>query len=621
MLNRTRSFLRSVRFRLILTFIFLTGFPLVLAGTVVAVRTYASLEQQSLLYLQEVANRVGVQISELLEGEAHQLQLVSEISALAVLDKAAQEEILANLLFHQRNLQEIAFVDEFGDEQIRLSRTAIVLPGQLRNLAGQEPFQIPFTSGQAYFSSVQFDEDLQEPLVTVGFPLTNEQTGAIVAVLVGQLRFKSVWDLLAATALPEGSDVYVTSGDGQVIAHRNPAVVLQGCRHDLPPQDGRARGLNGEEVILTRTALTLGQQELLVVTEQSLAVALRPATDNLRITLVVTAIALLIAALLGYLFTRQIVRPIEVMAGAARRLARGEFPQPVAATRQDEIGQLALAFNQMSRQLRQTLDELRAEVQVRRQAEASLSAHTAELERTIKQLRNAQEQLLRQERLAVLGQLAGSVGHELRNPLGVIANALYYLRSLLLEMDGTAAQYLELIAQRVQEADKIVADLLNLSRTQPVQQDETSAQALIDAALARTAPAESVDVRVDVAAELPTLFVDAQQMGQVLTNLITNACQAMDDEGVLQISAHLRPAAQPAESAVAIAISDSGPGIDEEVLPKIFDPLFTTKPGGIGLGLAICRNLIEVNRGKLAVACEIGSGCTFTVILPVDRAG
>jgi PAS domain S-box-containing protein len=251
----------------------------------------------------------------------------------------------------------------------------------------------------------------------------------------------------------------------------------------------------------------------------------------------------------------------------------------------------------------QTARLLEAEQHHREIAETLVAARTRELEA-------AQERLIRQEKLAFLGQLAGGVGHELRNPLGVITNAIYFLRMILAETNETVQEYLDLIDNRVQEAEKIVADLLNLSRTKLAAKERVAVSALVAEILRRYPPPAQVTVKADIAQDGPVAVIDPQQIGQVLANLVSNAYQAMPAGGVLTISAH-------GEAAwVKLSIADTGLGMTSETMGKIFEPLFTTKAKGIGLGLAVSKNLVEVNGGTIEVESVEGQGTTFTLSLP-----
>ena len=259
---------------------------------------------------------------------------------------------------------------------------------------------------------------------------------------------------------------------------------------------------------------------------------------------------------------------------------------------------------------------------VRKRAEKALKEYSERLEEMVEErtqeLRDAQEQLVRREKLAILGQLAGGVGHELRNPLGVISNAVYYLKMVLTDADettATAREYLEMISAEVRNSTKIISDLLDLSRTRMPDREEIAVSELVAEVLEKQPPPEEVEATTEIAPDLPPVFVDPQQIGQVLGNLVVNACQAMKEGGALTISA------QAEEGQVSLSVADTGVGISEENMTKLFEPLFTTKARGFGLGLVTSRNLVEANGGSMEVESEEGKGSTFTVRLPLAGGG
>lgn len=249
-----------------------------------------------------------------------------------------------------------------------------------------------------------------------------------------------------------------------------------------------------------------------------------------------------------------------------------------------------------------------------KEAEERLETYSEKLEEMVKErtkeLKDTQEQLVRKERLVVLGQLAGGVGHELRNPLGVISNAVYYLKMVQPEADDTIREYLETISQEVNNSKEIISDLLDLSRTKPAERERIDVSDLINQVLDRHSPPDEVEVTTEIASDLPSMYVDSRQIGQVLSNLITNGYQAMTEGGELTIMAKAQ------KDKIFVSITDTGCGISKENMEKLFEPLFTTKAKGIGLGLALSNNLIWANGGKIEVESEEGKGSTFTVILP-----
>jgi len=241
------------------------------------------------------------------------------------------------------------------------------------------------------------------------------------------------------------------------------------------------------------------------------------------------------------------------------------------------------------------------DVTERKRAEQALQGYSERLEEMIEErtqeLREAQEQLVRREKLAVLGQLAGGVGHELRNPLGAIKNAAYFLNMVLEEPQPDVKETLEILSQEVATSEKIISSLLDFARTRPPMRRKVGLNDVVRAALSRTAVPEDVEVVSQLDEALPVILADPDQLAQVFGNIILNGVQAMfplsspphaggTKGGVVVKTEALSP------EGVTVSFTDTGVGIPEENLGKLFEPLFTTKAKGIGLGLAIVKALV-----------------------------
>lgn len=232
-------------------------------------------------------------------------------------------------------------------------------------------------------------------------------------------------------------------------------------------------------------------------------------------------------------------------------------------------------------------------------------------ERT-RELRAAQEQLLMQERLATLGRVAGSIAHELRNPLAVVRNASYYLQETARgRLQGRPLRHLEVIDEYVERANRAITTILDFTQARPTRPVRVSVRTLLDRAVVDAALPPGVDVLLDVQRRLPEVWVDDQQLTVVFRNLLTNAAQAMPHGGTVKVCGWRAP------GQVVVSVTDCGEGIAPEYVPRVFEPLFTTRRVGVGLGLAICRAFVEVNRGTIAIESELGKGTTVTLTLPV----
>lgn len=236
-------------------------------------------------------------------------------------------------------------------------------------------------------------------------------------------------------------------------------------------------------------------------------------------------------------------------------------------------------------------------------------------ERT-RELEEAQERLVRKEKLAVLGELSGSVAHELRNPLGIIKNSIYFLRLTQKMVDDKAKEHLGLIDREIKRSDRIIGELLDYAKEPTAQTEPVTATQVVDAALDLLEIPDVVKLVYepesfqDADGSPWQLQVDQGQIERVLGNLITNGCQAMPDGGTLTLEG------EADEHEVHLRIRDTGVGIEEDDLKKIFEPLFTRKIYGIGLGLPLSLRYVQMNGGRLDCESRLGEGTTFHLRLP-----
>jgi two-component system sensor histidine kinase HydH len=217
------------------------------------------------------------------------------------------------------------------------------------------------------------------------------------------------------------------------------------------------------------------------------------------------------------------------------------------------------------------------------------------------------------ERLATIGQFAAGIGHELRNPLGVVETSVFLLRQHLQregapELDPRVEKHLTKIGAEVKRATTTISDLLELARNRPLRRQPTSLQALLEGAVAAANLPAAVAVEVEVAPG-QTADLDADQLTRVLTNLLINASQATEGAGRIWMSA------VEAGGEVRIRVRDSGPGIPADIRHRIFEALFTTKAKGTGLGLALSKRILAAHGGTIELE-PAASGATFLIVIP-----
>jgi len=238
-----------------------------------------------------------------------------------------------------------------------------------------------------------------------------------------------------------------------------------------------------------------------------------------------------------------------------------------------------------------------------------------ERKKTEQIVKEMQEKVIRSEKLAALGKLAGIVGHELRNPLGAIRNSVYFLKLKLASamQDEKIKRHLDILDEEVTTSDKIITNILTFGRIKMPQLALVDIPEVIQASLEKLKVPADIEVSRQLEPGLPRIQADEDQLQQVFYNIMVNAIQAMSGGGRLTISAKMM------DEFIEFDFADTGEGILQENLKKIFEPLFSTRIPGTGLGLTVCQDIVEAHKGNISVESEKGKGTKFTIKLPVIK--
>ncbi len=349
----------------------------------------------------------------------------------------------------------------------------------------------------------------------------------------------------------------------------------------------------------------------------------------------------------SFLLSRVLVKPLKELVRLTQKISDGDFTQKIEVTSKNEIGQLISSFNKMIDRLRENQEDL--------------EKYLESLESTNKKLKQAQEELIRSEKLASIGRFAAGVAHEVGNPLGAILGYTSLLEGGEVSQEE-ARDYLKRIEKEIERINRIVRELLDFAKPSKVEANEIDVNKVIEQTLSLLSYQKgfkNIQTRLDLQPDLPKIRGNDSQLSQVFINIILNAVDAMPEGGFLTIRtdqlivedhfpsrykslypprrkgdpkeadySHLRkpdPLSviftkfSKGDRLVSIRISDTGIGIGREDIEKIFDPFFTTKAPdkGTGLGLSVSLRIIESMGGDIRVESEVGKGTTFEVYFPV----
>jgi signal transduction histidine kinase len=414
----------------------------------------------------------------------------------------------------------------------------------------------------------------------------------------------------------------------------------------------KGQGLSGDQILEKKEEFEGDEQAFLRIVNNALASEdkelarrksyVESAIANAVATIVITSIVIFIMSLvLGLFISRSISNPISKLKDAAIEIGRGDLSKRAQVESKDEVGVLAVSFNQMAdeiqkrneelqtmneelqsaneeleasnEELRSTTEELETSNEELQSATEELEASNEELRTTNEELEETQEKLIQQEKLAAVGQLAAGIGHELRNPLGVIKNAAYYIKTKIGTDDPKLNKHLTIVEREISISNRIISDLLEFSRNRSPSIAPSDINKVVDDALDVVEMPQDILLVKEFGTALPKAAVDANQMHQVFVNLGLNAVQAMTEGGQLKVSTRLKG------DYIEVEFNDTGCGVPEENLKKLFDPLFTTKAKGVGLGLAVTHGIIEKIKGSIEVKRKVEKGTIFVVKLPIER--
>jgi two-component system, NtrC family, sensor kinase len=497
-------------------------------------------------------------------------------------------------------ITDLSLIDASGHEVLRVSRLSLDEIGSRMDYS-KDPKFFEVSPNRPYRSAVYFRGG-SEPYMTISVRARN------ASVSVAEVNLKFIWDVVSRIKVGEHGQAYVVDGRGRLIAHPDISLVLrnidlsglpqvEAARTDTEgaPETQLARDIYGRKVLTANAAIAPLDWTMFV--ELPLDEAYAPLYTLILRVSVLILLGLLLAFIADLFLVRWIVQPLERLEKVVSTVRRTkDYSLRVDHKSNDEIGRLAAGFNDM-------LSEL-SEARERESAD--------------------QLELARASRLTTMGAMTASIAHEINQPLAAIAaNANAGLRWLArpspdIEEVHAALKRINTDAHR---AGEIIQSVRSIFKKAPQQGALVDVNAMIQEVLALVHGdliGHQVAVKTDLDRDLAPVRADRVQLQQVILNLITNAVEAMSTvEGRLRL---LSVATRRQEDeGVLIRVQDSGPGIEPGGTERIFDAFFSTKSSGMGMGLFICRSIVEAHGGHLWATSAESGGAVFNLVLPVGQ--
>ncbi len=316
---------------------------------------------------------------------------------------------------------------------------------------------------------------------------------------------------------------------------------------------------------------------------------------------------------ISYWVVGTVTDPIKRLSETVASFGDGHFGKTVSTGRADEIGKLVTGFNVMAEKLKKAYAEL----------EGRVEASNKELEIAYQMLKQKQEQLIRSEKMAALGQLSAGIAHEIRNPLTSIKIFIQSLEKEI-DLDENQEEDFRIIMKEIDRINENITRFLNFARPEEPLFQTINMSALVKNTvnlLAAKLRTSGIHLDISLPDEQPPVEGDPKQLAQVFLNLLLNAVEAMPQGGVLTISSAVKLSPDSQKEFLQLTIKDTGHGIPEKDRPYLFDPFFTTKTGGTGLGLSIVYSIVQKHHGRIEVESELGEGSSFILSLPIQKEG
>jgi signal transduction histidine kinase len=564
----------STRFALILASAAIL--PLVAYG-VVSIKSLQGGTRESVIAGNlNVAARAAEEIRRYISGHAEILKALAADLQDTNLEQWQQDRIVKNYVLEFQEYREITLFDENG-VTVATSRVDQPRVGVPENVAA--------TLDGVSMSPIRLDD---EGLPTALFAVQLRHLNQPAGWLVGEINLEEMWRMVDEIRIGERGFALVVSPEDTLIAHGDPdkkALIAQSHSMSNHPLVGGSSPTSSQEytddaaVRQLSVAAPIPQLDWTVIVEQPTSDAYAGAIALQDRLIVSIAVALCVMLAIGLLFGRRFIAPIFTLQRATQAVASGDLGTRVDIRTGDEFSDLGGAFNQMADRL-------------------------VEL----------QEDVKRQERQAMFGRIAAGLVHDLSHPIQNIGNSTQLL--LRDEVDAESrATFHRTIERELATLKRFLEDLRNVAKPRPIERFPLDVNAsLTEIVEPMRAEGERAGVTVEADYDSTPLIIEGDRfaLGRVYRNLITNAIQATAQGGRVHV------ATSRVDGHAQITVTDTGSGIPADRLPRIFDDFVTTKRRGLGLGLAICKRIVEQLDGSIAVESEVGRGTAFTLRFPVS---
>ena len=575
MFNKSAWIPRKMWEQMAITLAVLVTVPLIILGYLLIGSSQTAVKTSVLRDQEQLAIRAAGELGEFIKRPRALLKSTASILGTLHADLWKQETVMTELALNEEIFSRISSLGLDGRELVT-SELGTALEDR-----SHEPAFNKALAGGFYMSDIYISAD-HTPYATMAAPV--RRLGKITGVLIAEVNLRGFWKIVDDIRIGKTGRAYVVSKQGVVIADEDKKRVLAN------------ENVSGSEVVRAVLAGRTGSVEFTdafghkwlkaytPIESLGWGVVVKQSTDEaysfLRLmkveSWVLIGLSLLITLLISVLLARLLVKPIKLLAERMHRVEHGDLDQHLAVQRNDEIGNLMNAFNRMTGQLKKARES---------------------------------------EKLAVIGKAAAAIAHELKNSLVMAGTYIGLLPKRHADKEFLE-KFSRVLPEELESWKNMLQDISDYSRKSGFELSAVNVNDLVadfTFLIERRLSQNAVRLELDVSENLPAIQGNGQKLKQVLMNLVINALDAMPEGGSLWF------AAQVSGAHLEIAVRDTGKGIPKNRLETIFEPFHTTKTNGLGLGLTICREIVEMHGGRLTGQSEVGQGTMFTMTLPVHK--
>ena len=561
-------------------------------------------------HLQNLVEVKETAIEQWLKERVRDVKTIAESQEIKSLDPKQIEPFLSLVNHIDRTYLELWILNLKGQ----------IVSGNLSKTSFQkeEWFQRAIEEGTSILRPTLQPQSLQ-PAITISFSIKDAK-GRPIGVLKELVDLTYISELISESKLGKTGELFIVNPQGEFVLHNKLIELLKKEISKVPYFEKSQfeptntwvyKDYTGDEVL--GSWKWIPSLECYLIAEQDTREAFYQIDLLVKKAFIIFIIATLVILGISYWVIGRATGPIKRLSETVATFADGHFGKTFSTRRGDEIGKLITGFNVMAEKLMKAYTEL----------EGRVEASNKELESAYQMLKQRQEQLIRSEKMAALGQLSAGIAHEIRNPLTSIKIFIQSLEKEI-DLDENQKEDFRIIMKEIDRINENITRFLNFARP-----EEPLFQAINTSALMKNtvnllaAKLKNSGIRLDISLpdDHPPVEGDPKQLAQVFLNLLLNAVEAMPQGGMLTIRSAVKVNPDSLQEFLQLIIKDTGHGIPEKDRPYLFDPFFTTKAGGTGLGLSIVYSIIQKHNGRIEVESELGKGSSFILSLPIQKEG